>query len=116
MKIKHSDNAGTEQWRLFMDVFAEAAALHVPGNRPRGAAYVTVVPASGEMSQLPEEWEADARHASHVIYHYGTPVAWISILDGKWVVPPDFYSPTTSGVQSRIMARLGGNFRTTPIG
>lgn len=115
--MQHSDTAGTDLWRQFMGVFAEAAALHAPGNRPHGAGHVCVVPERGELSQLPEKWEKDAQHASHVIYHHGTPVGWVSICDGKWVVPPEFYSPTTTGVQNRIRARLGeGNYRTVPIG
>lgn len=117
MKPKHSDTAGTELWRQYMDVLKAGSAAGAPGPRPRGAVAVGAYPAEGQVSQLPAEWEADASHASHVVYHYGTPVAWVDGRDGVWVVPDEFYSASTSGVQNRIRARLGdGHYRTVTTG
>ena len=115
MKLKHTDTAGTELWRQYMDVLKAGSAADSPGQRPRGAAQVAAFPENGALSELPEEWEADASHASHIVYHYGTPVAWVDGRDGTWVVPDENYSPTTSGVQNRIRARLReGSYRTVP--
>ena len=50
-------------------------------------------------------------HATHVVYHYGTPVAWIDGRDGGWVVPDEDYSPMTSGVQTRAAELLKVSFR-----
>jgi hypothetical protein len=112
--MRHSDNAGTETWKLYMDVLRSAGAEGA-GHRPRGAAAVGPYPVSGEVSQLPEVWKRDAEYASYVVYHYGTPVAWVDSRDGGWVVPPESYSPTTTGVQNRISARLEGvGFRVKP--
>lgn len=109
------NNAGTETWQQYMDALRSAGAVDYPGQRPWGAAQVSAYPVNGEVSQLPEVWKRDAGHASHVIYHHGTPVAWIDGRDGGWVVPPVSYSPTTSGVQNRIKARLDGRtYRTKP--
>lgn len=116
MGPRHTDNAGMEIWRQYMDVLRAARADDGPGRRPRGADMACAAPLSGEVSQLPEWWEADAAYASHVVYHYGTPVAFVDSRDGRWVVPDVHYSPTTSGVQNRIRARLGdGNYRTAPL-
>jgi hypothetical protein len=104
--MRHSDNAGTEIWKQYMDALRAGGAVDHPGQKPRGASAVSPFPMNGEVSQLPLIWEDDAEHASHVIYHHGTPVAWIDGRDNGWVIPPESYSPTTSGVQNRIRARL----------
>lgn len=116
LNLRHSDNAGTELWRQYQEVLRAASAADQPGSRPTGANKVTATPANGELSQLSPEWEAEAEYASHVIYHYGTPIAWIDVRDGVWVVPPVTYSPGTTGAQNRILARLGERlpYRTEP--
>jgi hypothetical protein len=117
LNLRHSDNAGTELWRQYQDVLRAASAADQPGTLPTGASKVTATPAGGELSQLPPEWQKEAAHASHVIYHYGTPIAWIDVRDNVWVVPPEKYSPGTTGAQNRIRDRLGNTpYRTAPVG
>jgi hypothetical protein len=114
-KIKRNAAAGTEQWRSFMAVI-EAGRGGSDGRVPRGGLAVGANPVE-PLTQLPEEWDADTAHATHVVYHYGTPVAWIDGRDGGWVVPPVDYSPMTSGVQNRIRNHIGaGKYRTTVKG
>jgi hypothetical protein len=82
------------------------------GRLPRGAAQLGASP-TGDPNRLPEEWRKDIEHASHVVYHYGTPVAWIDSRDGGWVVPDVKYTPSTSGCQNRIREALA-EYRETP--
>lgn len=112
-KMKRNAAAGTVQWREFMAVI-EAGRGGEYGRVPRGGLAVGANPTE-PMTQLPEEWDTDTAHASHVVYHYGTPVAWIDGRDGRWVVPEVNYSPQTSGVQNRIREHLG-DFRNTVKG
>ncbi len=102
--------SGNVAWREFMNVI-DAGRGGGCGRVPRGGLAVGANPTEA-MTQLPGEWDADVIHASHVIYHYGTPIAWRDGRDGGWVVPDLFYSAMTSGVQNRIREHLG-NFRTT---
>ncbi|MER6605742.1 hypothetical protein ABT282_07455 [Streptomyces sp. NPDC000927] len=109
MKMKRNAPAGNAQWREFLAVL-EAGRGGNGGRLPRGGAQVGPAPASDEpLSQLPEEWDGEVAHASLIVYHYGTPVAWVDGRDGGWVVPNEDYSPQTSGVQNRIRAHLGEN-------
>lgn len=110
-KTERNAPAGNHQWRVFMGAI-EAGMDGEYGRKPRGGLQVGANPTSN-LTQLPEQWDADASHASHVVYHYGTAVAWIDGRDGVWVIPPVTYSPQTSGVQNRIREYLGSGFRTT---
>jgi len=103
--------SGNIAWREFMNVI-EAGRGGEYGRVPRGGLAVGANPTK-PTTQLPEEWDADVEHATHVVYHYGTPVAWIDGRNGGWVVPEVNYSPQTSGVQNRIREYLGAGFRTT---
>jgi hypothetical protein len=114
-KEKRNAAAGNDQWRSFMLVIESARGVEY-GRLPRGGAQVSPFPLE-PLTQLPAEWDADTAHASHVIYHYGTAVAWIDGRDGGWVVPDVDYSPQTSGVQNRIRKHIGaGKYRTTVKG
>jgi len=108
----HSSNVGTGTWRDFQRVVSMGRGAEY-GRLPRGGAQVGASPVYGESSKLPDEWAADAAYASHVVYHYGTAVAWIDSRDGGWVVPEVYYSPMTSGVQTRIRT-AAGVYRTNP--
>lgn len=109
---KRNAPAGTVQWREFMAVI-EAGRGGEYGRVPRGGHAVGANPTE-ELTWLPAEWDADTAHATHVVYHYGTPVAWIDGRDGGWVVPDESYTPMTSGVQNRIREHIGaGKYRTT---
>ena len=102
--------SGNTAWRELMNVI-EAGRGGGDGRVPRGGHAVGASPTE-PMTQLPEAWDTDVQSATHVVYHYGTPIAWRD-ADG-WVVPEKFYSPSTTGVQNRIRNHLGaGNFRTT---
>lgn len=114
-QTKRKSPAGTEQWRAFIAVI-DAGRGGGRSHVPRGGLAVGANPTE-ELTWLPEEWDTDASHATHVVYHYGTPVAWIDGRDGGWVVPEVDYTPTTSGVQNRIRKHIGaGNYRTTVKG
>lgn len=108
MKVEKCD-VGNELWRTYMSVLK--AARGQSERLPRGGAQVGAFPVDNEPSKLPAEWKDDVAHASHVVYRYGTPVAWVDGRDGVWVVPEVFYSVQTMGVQNRIRACLGGNYR-----
>jgi hypothetical protein len=104
---------GTAAWRYFQDVVT-AGRGGTNGRLPRGGVAVSAFP-TDDSSQLPGWWAEEVQHASHVVYHYGTPVAWLDERDGVWVVPDVHYSPTTTGVQNRIRAavvNMGGTYRT----
>lgn len=113
-KMERNAPAGTVQWRELMNVI-EAGQGGEHGRVPRGGLAVGATPTK-PLTQLPEEWDADAGHAMYIVYHYGTPVAWIDERNGGWVVPEVTYSPQTSGVQNRIRKYLGTGFRTTVKG
>ncbi|MBD3004563.1 hypothetical protein [Streptomyces sp. 5-10] len=115
MKMKRNAVAGNSQWQTFM-VVIEAGRGGGTGRLPRGGAQFGAAPVPGELSQLPQEWDKEIAHASHVGYHYGTPIVWLDERDGLWVIPDEFYSPQTSGVQNRIREYLGeGNYRTASL-
>lgn len=102
--------AGNAVWQEFQRVLMK-------GREVRGGAHLNGTPTLGTGSQLPDEWSADVAHASHVVYHYGTPVAWIDGVDHGWVVPEVTYSATTTGCQNKIREALGGRekFRAVPV-
>lgn len=101
---------GTATWQELQRVITAGRGEF--GRLPRGAASLGASP-TGEPNQLPEEWRTDVSHASHVVYHYGTPVAWVDSRDGGWVVPAVKYSASTSGCQNRIRAALT-DYREAP--
>jgi len=105
-------DTGNFTWTRFLDVVYAGRGQF--GDRlPRGGAQVGALPVEGYTSQLPAEWRPDIRNASHVVYHYGTPVAWVDGRNGSWVVPDVVYSVQTKAVQNRIRTFLGeGNYRT----
>lgn len=103
---------GTGTWQEFQRVI-NAGRGGSYGRLPRGAAQLGASP-TGEPNQLPREWAADVEHASHVVYHYGTPVAWIDVRDGAWVVPDVKYTASTSGCQNRIREVLT-EYREAPF-
>ena len=98
------DAVGTDIQRTFQDVLM-AAQGRGNGRTPRGGGQVGAVPTDGN-SLLPGEWADDVAYASHVVYHYGTPIAWVDARHGFWVVPDVKYSAQTSGVQNRIREYL----------
>lgn len=98
---------GNESWQIFQNVITA-------GRGRSGGGQLSAFP-TDEPSQLPAAWENDVANASHVIYHHGTPVAWIDGRDGTWVIPDKSYSPTTSGCQKRIRDAVG-SYRETPQG
>lgn len=101
--------SGTPEWRAFMAVI-EAGRGGQYGRVPRGGHGVGANPTS-EFTRLPEEWDADVSHATHVVYHFGTPVAWLDGRRNTWVIPPVDYTPQTTGVQNRIREHIGaGNY------
>lgn len=104
---------GNGSWQHFQAAI-KAGRGGSGGRLPRGGGQLSAFP-TDDASQLPGEWEGDVANASHVIYHYGTPVAWIDGRDGSWVVPGESYSPTTSGCQKRIRDAVG-SYRETPQG
>lgn len=104
-------SVGTGTWQELQRVISMGRGGS-GGRKPRGAAALGATP-TDEPNRLPDEWRTDVSHASHVIYHYGTPVAWIDNRDGGWVVPAVDYSPTTSGCQKRIREAIG-EYRETP--
>lgn len=110
-KAERNAPSGNIAWRELMNVI-EAGRGGEYGRVPRGGLAVGANPTK-PTTQLPEEWDADVEHASHIVYHYGTPIAWIDGRNGGWVVPDEFYSASTTGVQNRIREYLGSGFRTT---
>lgn len=102
---------GNEVWETYM-MALKAAQAEGEGRKPRGADQVGAFPTQGESNQLPQKWSGLVEKASHVIYHYGTPVAWYDGSAHEWVVPAEKYSVQTSGVQDRIRGVLGA-YRTT---
>lgn len=115
MKQKRNAVAGNGQWQSLMAAIS-AGRGESGGRAMRGSLAVGAYP-TGPMTQLPAEWDADVAHASHIVYHYETPIAWIDGRDGGWVVPEETYSPMTSGVQNRIREHLfEPGYRTTVKG
>ncbi|GAA4100962.1 hypothetical protein [Actinomadura miaoliensis] len=68
--------------------------------------------APGSTGRLPLAWARrydDDRRSSGIIYtvrSYATPIAWVR-ADGRMVVPPVTYSPTTTRHQNLCRAWLG---------
>src|SRR5690606_19284547 len=95
---------GTATWQELQRVITAGRGEF--GRLPRGAASLGASP-TGEPNQLPEEWRTDVSHASHVVYHYGTPVAWVDSRDGGWgSVPYGGAKPAPGGVAAGCFQRL----------
>jgi hypothetical protein len=73
---------------------------------------VTYAPDS--TGRLPAQWAhryRDDQHTPGIVYavvSYATPIAWVRV-DGRTVVPPVTYSPTTTRHQNLCLAWLGAS-------
>lgn len=104
---------GNGVWRDFQNMVKMGRGESY-GKLPRGGAQCGATP-TDEPSQLPDAWAREIPHASHVVYHYGTPVAWRDERDGEWAIPAVQYSVTSTACQNRLR-RAAGTFRAEPLG
>jgi hypothetical protein len=81
--------------------FATSGALS--GRRPHGETFT-----AWESGRLAQQHVDSFRASTFAVYSYSTPIAWVT--DGRWVIPSDRYSLTTSRHQSaaRHGAHLSG--------
>lgn len=111
-------NTGLKSWQTFVTVLRAGMALDYPGNRPRGANAVSVIPqdvpegspvdGSRTGSWLRSEWDASVASADKIIYFWNTPIAW-TVPGFGWVVPDVKHSTSTSAAQNRIREALKAN-------
>lgn len=94
----------SDSWTVLADMLAGEPESFV-GNSMHGE------PSNGRVSfgQLPAEYHPSVTSADYVIYSYVTPIAWRLRGDGRWHVPAERYSVTTSKQQGKVRTALNYN-------
>jgi hypothetical protein len=71
-----------------------------------GGTFRGIVGNPDTLGELPPEWRHafPRTHVDYTILSYSTPIAWLT--EGRWIMPPVTYSPTTTQHQGVLRAWL----------
>jgi hypothetical protein len=94
---KHGKNSSWQEYARVLDngdEFTTSGAMEGVKN-----------PSPNDYGRLSQEWRKSFGGADYAVFSYATPIAWRTA--GRWVIPADGYSTTTTAHQNKIRTAVG---------